>query len=109
MRAIVVQRLGTPQVLELQQLPEPQIRPGEALVRVRAIGVNFADLLQRMGLYPTAPKPPFVPGLEIAGVVERISESNRPRSTAALRPGDAVCAISKFNASAEWVAIPTDQ
>src|SRR5581483_12288629 len=102
MRAMVVRRLGPPQVLELQQLPEPQIKPGEVLVRVRAIGVNFADLLQRMGLYPTAPKPPFVPGLEIAGVVERVAESNRPKSAVALRPGDAVCAITKFNAYAEW-------
>ena len=63
MRAIVVRRLGPPQVLELQQLPEPQIKPGEVLVRVRAIGVNFSDLLQRMGLYPDAPKPPFIPGV----------------------------------------------
>jgi NADPH:quinone reductase-like Zn-dependent oxidoreductase len=109
MRAMVVRRLGPPQVLELQQLPEPQIKPGEVLVRVRAIGVNFADLLQRMGLYPGSPKPPFVPGLEIAGVVERVSESNRPKSSVALRPGDAVCAVTKFNAYAEWVAIPADQ
>jgi NADPH:quinone reductase-like Zn-dependent oxidoreductase len=108
MRAMVVRRLGPPQVLELQQLPEPQIKPGEALIRVRAIGVNFADLLQRMGIYPNTPKPPFVPGIEIAGVVERIAESTHTKATVGLRPGDAVCAITRFNAYAEWVAIPAD-
>ena len=78
MRAMVVRRYGPPEVLEIKQVPEPQTKPGEVLIRVRAIGVNFADLLQRMGLYPNAPKPPFVPGLEIAGVVEKISEVGRP-------------------------------
>ena len=53
------------------EVPDPQPKPGEVLIRVKAIGVNFADLLQRMGIYPGTPKPPFVPGLEVAGVVEK--------------------------------------
>lgn len=109
MRAAVVGRYGTPEVLEIKQLPEPQTKPGEVLIRVRAIGVNFADLLQRMGLYPGAPKPPFVPGLEISGVVEKTSEGGRSKSGAPLRPGDAVAALTRFNAYAEWVAVPSDQ
>jgi len=109
MRAIVVRRHGAPDVLDLQQLPEPQPKPGEVLIRVRAIGVNFADLLQRMGLYPGAPKLPFVPGLEIAGVVERVSAVDRPKSSVSLRPGDAVAALTRFNAYAEWVAVPAEQ
>ena len=105
----VVRRYGPPEVFELQQVPEPQPKPGEVLIRVRAIGVNFADLLQRMGLYPNAPKPPFVPGLEVAGVVEKISEVGRPKSSVNLRPGDAVAALTRFNAYAEWVAVPAEQ
>jgi NADPH:quinone reductase-like Zn-dependent oxidoreductase len=109
MRAMVVRRSGPPEALELRQLPDPQPKAGEALIRVRTIGVNFADLLQRMGLYPGTPKPPFVPGLEVAGVVEKISESGKTTATTALRPGDAVAAITKFNAYAEWVTVPADQ
>src|ERR1700727_729197 len=108
MRAMVVRKYGAPEVFEAREVPDPQAKAGEALIRVKAIGINFADLLQRMGIYPGTPKPPFVPGIEIAGVVERISESNRPRPNVTLRPGDAVCAITKFNAYAEWVAIPAD-
>lgn len=109
MRAMVVRRHGPPEFLELRQLPDPQPRPGEVLVRVRAIGVNFADLLQRMGLYPGGPKPPFVPGLEIAGVVEKTGEANRTETSTALRPGDAVAALTQFNAYAEWVTVPAEQ
>ena len=72
MRAMVVRRYGPPEVFELQQVPDLQPKPGEVLIRVKTIGVNFADLLQRTGLYPKTPKPPFVPGIEIAGVVEKI-------------------------------------
>ena len=109
MRAMVVRRYGPPEVFELRQSPEPQPKPGEVLIRVKAIGVNFADLLQRMGLYPKAPKPPFIPGLEVAGVVERTSESGRPAAGMTLRPGDAVAALTQCSAYAEWVAIPADQ
>ena len=77
MRAMVVRRYGPPEVFEARQVPDPQPKPGEVLIRVKAIGVNFADLLQRMGLYPDTPKPPFVPGLEIAGVVEKVIEGAR--------------------------------
>jgi len=52
MRALVVRRYGPPEVFEARQVPDPHPKPGEVLIRVKAIGVNFADLLQRMGLYP---------------------------------------------------------
>jgi NADPH:quinone reductase-like Zn-dependent oxidoreductase len=108
MRAMVVRRYGQPEVFEVQQVPDPQPKAGEALIRVKAIGINFADLLQRMGLYPGSPKPPFIPGLEIAGVVEKIVEGSRRDETNALKPGDAVVAIPHFKAYAEWVAVPTN-
>ena len=103
---MVVRRYGPPEVLESQQLSDPQPKVGEVLIRVKAIGVNFADILQRMGLYPGAPKPPFIPGLEIAGVVEKTAEGGKPAEGQPLRPGDAVVACTRFNAYAEWIAIP---
>ena len=109
MRALVVRRYGPPNVFELQQLPDPQPKAGEVLIRVKAIGVNFADLMQRMGIYPGSPKPPFVPGLEIAGVVEKIAEGGKPVEGETLRPGDAVMAFPEFGAYAEWAAVPATQ
>jgi NADPH:quinone reductase-like Zn-dependent oxidoreductase len=76
---------------------------------VKSIGVNFADLLQRMGVYPGTPKPPFVPGLEIAGVVDKISEGGKPGESETLKRGDAVAALTNFNAYAEWVVVPARQ
>src|SRR5271167_2974586 len=108
MRALVVGRYGPPEVFELREMPDPQPKAGEVLIRVKAIGVNFADLLQRMGLYPRTPKPPFVPGLEIAGVVEKIAPGGGAAAGEgpALKAGDAVAAFTKFNAYAEWAAVP---
>jgi NADPH:quinone reductase-like Zn-dependent oxidoreductase len=106
MRALVVRRYGPPKVLELQQVPDVQPKAGEVLIRVKAIGVNFADLLQRMGVYPGTPKPPFVPGLEIAGVVEKVLEGAKPGEIEPLQAGDAVVALTQFNAYAEWAAVP---
>ena len=106
MRALVIRRYGPPKVLELQQVPDLQPKAGEVLIRVKAIGVNFADLLQRMGVYPGTPKPPFIPGLEIAGVVEKVAEGAKPGDGETFRAGDAVVALTQFNAYAEWAAVP---
>ena len=72
MRALVITEHGPPEVLQLQERPDPVPGAGEVRVRVRAAGVNFADLLARVGLYPEAPKPPAVVGYEIAGEVESL-------------------------------------
>src|ERR1039458_5105389 len=109
MRALVVRRYGSPEVFEWQQVPDPQPKAGELLIRVKAIGINFADLLQRMGIYPGTPKPPFIPGLEIAGVVEKVVEGSRPPEGEQFKPGDAVTALTNFNAYAEWVVAPARQ
>jgi synaptic vesicle membrane protein VAT-1 len=107
MRAMVVRRYGPPEVFEARDVPDPQPKPGEVVIRVKAIGVNFADLLQRMGVYPGTPKPPFVPGFEIAGVVEKVAEhGNRSAEVEPLRTGDAVAAYIDFRAYAEWVSTP---
>jgi synaptic vesicle membrane protein VAT-1 len=109
MRALVVRRYGPPEVFESQQVPDPQPKAGEVLIRVKAVGVNFGDLLQRMGIYPGVPKPPFIPGMEIAGVVEKVVEASRPAEGDALKPGDAVTALTQFNAYAEWAVVSARQ
>ena len=109
MRALVVGQYGPPEVLQLREMPDPQPKAGEVLIRVKAIGVNFADLLQRMGIYPKTPKPPFVPGLEIAGVVEKIAAGGTLPEGLKLKPGDAVAALMVYNAYAEWAAVPLQQ
>src|ERR1700719_3652585 len=107
MRAMVVRRYGQPEVFESREVSDPQPKPGEVVIRVKTVGINFADLLQRMGLYPGTPKPPFVPGLEIAGVVEKVVEAAGKRGDGeGLKPGDAVMALPHFGAYAEWVAVP---
>ena len=106
---MVVRRYGPPEVFESRDAPDPQPKPGEVVIRVKAIGVNFADLLQRMGVYPGTPKPPFVPGIEIAGVVEKVAEGGKSGDGEPVRPGDAVAAFTSFNAYAEWAAVPARQ
>ncbi len=100
MRAAVVGRYGAPEVFKFREMPDPRPGPGACLVRVKAVGINFADLLQRMGIYPGTPKPPFVPGLEVAGTVEQAAEG------APCQAGDRVVAITRFNAYAELAACP---
>lgn len=75
MRAVVITRPGGPEVLELQNRPAPEPRPGEIRVRVRASALNRADILQRLGRYPAPPGVPAdVPGLEYAGEVDAVGE-----------------------------------
>jgi NADPH:quinone reductase-like Zn-dependent oxidoreductase len=105
MRAAVIRQYGPPNVLEMRDMPDPQPKSGEILIRVKTVGVNFADLLARIGSYPSSPKPPFVPGLEVAGIVERV-DTSRATDSDSLRPGDAVAALCPFNAYAEWVTVP---
>ena len=70
MKAIVITRLGGPEVLEVRDVPEPLPQPGQVLVRVEAGGLNFADFMTAQGGYSGTPKPPLVAGREFAGVEE---------------------------------------
>lgn len=72
MRALVITKAGPPETLQVQERPDPQPGADEVLVRVRAAGINFADVMARAGLYPDAPKPPSVVGYEVAGEIEAV-------------------------------------
>src|SRR4051812_50041748 len=89
MRAIVVGAPGGPEVLELGEAPDPVVGETDLLVRVRAAGVNRADLLQRLGRYPAPPGESPILGLEIAGEVERSGAA----VAGSFAPGDRVMAL----------------
>ncbi|MFC5232254.1 NADPH:quinone oxidoreductase family protein [Pseudonocardia zijingensis] len=102
MRAVQVVRLDGPAAVEVRELPEPERKPDEVLVDVRAIGVNFPDVLQSKGLYQNKPELPFTLGSEVAGVVREAPDGS------GLHPGHRVAAFTSTGAFAEVVAAPVD-
>ena len=101
MKAWVAARYGPADVLRLGELGDPAPRAGEVLVAVRAIGLNFADCAARLGVYPNVPRPPFVPGMEVSGVVAALGEG-----VAAPAVGTPVAAVPIFGGHAELVRVP---
>jgi NADPH:quinone reductase-like Zn-dependent oxidoreductase len=100
MRVVVITKHGGPEVLRVQERPDPSPGPGEVLVEVRAAGVNFADLMARVGLYAPAPKPPAVVGYEVAGTIAAVGPGVDPS-----RVGDRVMAGTRFGGYAERVVV----
>jgi NADPH2:quinone reductase len=102
MRAAVITRPGGPEVLEVREVVDPVVGPQDVLVRVRASGLNRADIHQRKGGYPAPPgSPRDIPGLEYAG---EIVETGRDVSGRAV--GDRVFGIAGGGAHAELIAVP---
>ena len=97
MRAVIIGEGTGPQALRLVDMPVPRPGPGEVLLRVRAAGVNYADVLQRQGRYPPPPGVTEVPGLEVAGTVVACGED-----VVRWRAGDAVCALLPGGGYAEY-------
>jgi NADPH:quinone reductase-like Zn-dependent oxidoreductase len=104
MRQIWITRLGPPEVLRVREAPDPEPRAGEVRVRVRACGINFADLMARVGLYPDAPKIPCVVGYEVSGTIDRIGEG-----VTGLSEGDRVFAMPKFGGYSDVLALSSAQ
>lgn len=101
MRAVVITKQGGPSVLKVQQRPDPPPpAPGQLRIEVRAAGVNFADHLARVGLYPDAPKLPAVVGYEVAGTVAAVGDG-----VDAARVGERVLAGTRFGGYAEVVNV----
>src|SRR5262245_7218664 len=96
MRAVVITRHGGPEVLRVEERSDPQPGAGEVQVAVRAAGINFADVMARMGLYQAAPKPPCVVGYEVAGTVSALGPG-----VTEFRVGDRVIAGTRFGGYAE--------
>src|SRR5438045_3413177 len=91
MKAVLVSRIGGPEVLEVHEVPEPQARPNEVIVRVEAVGINFADTHATRGSYPGTPDTPYITGREFAGMVEGT--------------GERVMGYTQYGACAEKIAI----
>jgi putative PIG3 family NAD(P)H quinone oxidoreductase len=104
MRAIVITEPGAPEVLQWQQVPDPEPGPDDVLIEIAASSVNRADLMQRQGLYPPPPGAPLYPGLECSGTV--ISTG---ADVTRWQPGDQVCALLAGGGYAERVAVPQGQ
>ena len=104
MKALVQTRNGGYEVLEVQERPAPPVGPGEIRIEVKAAGINFADTMARLGLYPDAPKPPCVMGYEVAGLVESVGEGVTSHAV-----GDRVLAGTRFGGQAELVTVPAEQ
>jgi len=102
--AVLPPRPGQPSVPVLGEWPDPEPGPGEVLLRVAAAGLNRADLLQLRGQYPAPPGESPVPGLECAGVVERVGEG-----ASGFEVGDRVMALLAGGGLAERVAAPAGQ
>jgi NADPH2:quinone reductase len=100
MRAWTLRRTGAPEVLELGEVPTPQPGNGEVAVRVEAIGVNYAEVLSRRGLYGWAPERPYIPGMEAVGRIEELGPGVTGR-----RLGERVICGMQFGSYAERVTI----
>ena len=104
MRAIVLGRHGGPEVLRVRELPDPAPGAGEVRVRVEAIGVNFAEVLSRKGLYGWAPPLPYTPGMEATGTIDALGAGVGRRAV-----GERVIVGAQHGAYAEKVVVPERQ
>ncbi|HEY2028434.1 MAG TPA: zinc-binding dehydrogenase [Myxococcales bacterium] len=98
MRQLVVTKKGGPEVLQVREAPDPAPKPGEVRIRVHAAGLNFADVIARLGFYPDAPPFPAVLGYEVAGEIDLPQE----------RRGERVIAATRFGGQSELVCVAAE-
>jgi len=101
MKQVWIPRIGEPEVLEVREAPDHEPKAGQVRVRVRASGINFADIMARMGLYPDSPKLPAVVGYEVAGVVDGVGDG-----VEGFRDGDRVVCMTRFGGYSDVVCAP---
>ncbi len=102
MKAIQIHATGGPEVLELAELPIPEPGPGQVLIRVEAVGVNFIEIYFRKGVYKATL--PIVPGSEAAGTVEKLGPG-----VTGFAEGDSVASVSVLGSYAEYALVPAAQ
>jgi NADPH:quinone reductase-like Zn-dependent oxidoreductase len=103
-KQVVTTKAGGPEVLALEEVADREPAGAEVRIRVRACGVNFADIMARRGLYPDAPKLPTVVGYEVSGVVDAAGPDARADWV-----GREVFALTRFNGYADTVVVPENQ
>lgn len=104
MRQVFITKAGPPEVLQVRESPDPVAARGEVRVRVKAAGINFADLMARLGIYPDAPKLPCVVGYEVSGVVDQVGPE-----TAGFSVGDRIFGMTRFGGYSDTVVIPVER
>jgi NADPH:quinone reductase-like Zn-dependent oxidoreductase len=104
MRQVWISKIGRPEVLEVREAPDPVAGDGEVRIRVKAAGINFADLMARVGLYPDAPKVPCVVGYEVSGIVDQVGAG-----VSCVRVGDRALAMPHFGGYSDTVVVPEAQ
>ncbi len=104
MKQVWISKAGGPEVLKMQDAPKPIPGNGEVRIQVTAAGINFADILGRMGMYPDAPSIPYVPGYEVSGVIDAVGQG-----VTDLREGDRAFALTRFNGYSSAVCVPHKQ
>lgn len=104
MRQTLITRYGPPEVLQLRETPDPLPRNGEVRIRVEACGVNFADVMGRLGIYRDAPPAPYVPGYEIAGIIDAMGQG-----VPDLHEGQKVFAVTRFGGYSDTICVPYRQ
>jgi NADPH2:quinone reductase len=103
MKAILIDKVGGPEVMKIAEVPKPEVKPGTVLIKVRAAGINFADTLFRQGQYMVQPQFPDTPGLEAAGEIEVVGAG-----VTNLKPGQRVAALGN-KMYAEYALAPATQ
>jgi NADPH2:quinone reductase len=99
MKAVRVHKYGGPEVLAVEEIPVPEPQPGQARVKIEAIGINYIDIYQRTGLYPL--ETPFTLGREAAGTIDAVG----PNATE-VKVGDRVAYAMEPGAYAEYAVVP---
>src|SRR6516164_6863035 len=100
-RRVVVPRFGGPEVLAIIEEPIPEPGPGEVRVKIAAAGVGYPDILIREGTYPGGPKPPFTPGYEFIGTVDKLGAG-----ATGFELGQRVGAITVYGSHADYLCVP---
>jgi len=103
-RQVWISKRGGPEVLEVRETEDVAVAAGEVAIEVGAAGVNFADIMARIGLYPDAPPIPCVVGYEVAGTVSEVGEG-----VTAVAVGDRVLCMTRFNGYSSRVVVPEIQ
>jgi len=104
MRAVLLTRYGGPDVLKITEVPTPVPRPGEVRVKIRAFGINFAEILSRRGLYGWAPRLPYILGMEAFGEIDALGDGVTTHKT-----GDSVIVGTQFGTYAEFICVPAER
>ena len=104
MKALLCTRYGTPDDLEIADIPEPAAGPGEVVVQLQAAALNFFDILIIAGKYQFKPPPPFSPAAEFAGTIERLGAG-----VTSFKVGDRVLGYMTYGAARERVAVTADR